>query len=227
MRERQSRRVARPGRKQASSSAAGMRPAIRDWTAGMSVFVPQGYERGYDYPLLVWLSDPTSPGFDLGRVMPRMSLRNFVAVHAVGGGTAVSRAVDRVRDRLSIHPRRVWLVGHAAGGTEAFRVACRDPDSFAGVVSLGGSFPLDEGLFARIQAVRRLPMLYCCRSDAAAASAAHTDRTLRLFHAAGAMLAMRIYKGTGELSKATLGDVNRWLMDETCGTAAGLRAHVA
>jgi hypothetical protein len=24
-----------------------------------------------------------------------------------------------------------------------------------------------------------------------------------------------------------LGDVNRWLMDETCGTAAGLRAHVA
>jgi len=227
MRERQSRRSARSERSRVNRAPATTRPAMRDWTSGMSVFVPQAYEAGYDYPLLVWLSDPTSAGFDLGRVMPRLSLRNFVAVHAVGGGAAVCRAVDRVRERLSIHPRRVWLVGHGAGGTEAFRVACRDPDAFAGVVSLGGPFPLDEGLFARVQAVRRLPMLYCCRSAAATTAAAHTDRTLRLFHAAGAMLAMRIYKGTGELSKAMLGDVNRWLMEETCGTAAGLRTHVA
>jgi len=227
MRERQSKRVVRSGRKQARSAPAAPRPAIRDWTAGTPVFVPQGYEPGYDYPLLVWLSDPTSARFDLGRVMSRLSLRNFVAVQAMGGGTAVSRAVDRVRERLSIHPRRVWLLGHGAGGTEAFRIACRDPESFAGVVSLGGPFPLDEGLFARVGAVRRMPMLYCCRNSTAAASAAHTDRTLRLFHAAGAMLAMRIYKGTEGLSKAMLGDVNRWLMDETCGTAAGLRAHVA
>jgi phospholipase/carboxylesterase len=217
----------RASRRNPSGVAASRHPrhVVSDWTMGMPVFVPQGYEAGYDYPLLVWLTDPTSTGFDLGRVMARLSLRNFVAVQAAGGSTAVWRAIDRVGDRLSIHPRRIWLIGQAAGGTEAFRVACRHPESFAGVVSLGGPFPLDEGIFSRIDAIRRMPMLQCCSTAAAAAGAAHTDRTLRLFHAAGAMLAMRIYPGTDQLSKAMLGDVNRWLMEEICGSSTGQHAH--
>ncbi|MEI6636407.1 MAG: alpha/beta fold hydrolase, partial [Planctomycetota bacterium] len=174
----------------------------------MPVFIPQAYEAGYDYPLLVWITDPLAGAFDLGRVMAGVSLRNFVAVQAAGGATAVWRAVDRVRDRLSIHPRRIWLVGQSTGGTEAFRIACRHPESFAGAVSLGGAFPLEESMFARIRDVRRMPMLYCCTAAAAASSASHTDRMLRLFHAAGAMLAMRMYQGSGDLSKAALGDVN-------------------
>jgi phospholipase/carboxylesterase len=193
----------------------------------MPVFVPQGYEPGYDYPLLVWVSDPLGERVDLARVMPRLSLRNFVAVRAAGGATAVWQAVDLVSSRLSIHPRRVWLVGRGSAGTEAFRVACRHPESFAGVVSLGGCFPLDESLFARVDAVRRLSMLHCCTAAEAVENAAHTDRTLRLFHAAGAMLAMRIYPDTNRPSRLMLADVNRWLMEETCGTAAGTRAAVA
>jgi hypothetical protein len=34
------------------------------------------------------------------------------------------------------------------------------------------------------------------------------------------MLAMRIYPGRNDLSKTILADVNRWLMDEICGTSA-------
>jgi pimeloyl-ACP methyl ester carboxylesterase len=175
----------------------------------------------------VWLADPLGPPVDLGRCMPRVSLRNFVAVEAAGGATAVWRAVDRVTDRLSIHPRRIWLVGHDSAGTEAFRIACRHPESFAGVVSLGGAFPLDESLFARIDAVRRLPMLYCCTAADAARAADRTDRMLRLFHAAGATLAMRIYPRRRDLVKAALADVSRWLMDEICGSAAGAWTAVA
>ncbi|MCE9630360.1 MAG: hypothetical protein K8S94_06545 [Planctomycetia bacterium] len=227
MRGRKSKQAPRRGRSTAEPLGAASRPAIADWTKGMSVFMPQGYEPGYDYPLLVWLTDPTERAFDLARVMTRVSLRNFVAVQAAGGETAVWRSVDAVSARLSIHPRRIWLIGHGSGGTEAFRIGCRHPEAFAGVVSLGGPFPLDESAFARVEAVRRLPMLYCCRGTSAVSAAAHTDRTLRLFHAAGAMLAMRIYPGSGELSRAALGDVNRWLMDEICGTSAGLRAHAA
>ncbi len=224
---RRSKQPARIERPAATPARVPARPAIADWTNGLPVFVPQAYEPGYDYPLLVWLTDPADRDFDLAGVMARMSLRNFVAVQAAGGDTAVWRAVDTVSARLSIHPRRIWLVGHGSGGTQAFRIGCRHPEAFAGVVSLGGPFPLDESAFARVEAVRRLPMLYCCRGSAAVSAAAHTDRTLRLFHAAGAMLAMRIYPGSGELSRAALGDVNRWLMDEICGTSAGLRAHAA
>jgi phospholipase/carboxylesterase len=199
-----------------------------DWTGGLPVFVPQGYEPGYDYPLLVWLPDSDARPFDLGRAMARTSLRNFVAVQPRGagdGGEAVWRAIDRVASRLSVHPRRTYLIGSGAGGTAAFRLACRHPESFAGVVSLGGPFPLDEGLFARIETLRRLPMLLCCRTADVASGAAAVDRTLRLFHAAGATLSLRIYPGGKDLSRTRLADVNRWIMEDVCGATASLQPH--
>lgn len=219
-----------------------------EWLGDDKVFTPLGYEPGYDYPLLVWLPDSSGPSFDLGRVMRRLSLRNFLAVQpaaptactgdipAGNREAGVWRAIDRVCERASVHPDRIYLIGQGLGGSDAFRIACRHPQAFAGVVSLGGHFPLAESLFARLHDVRRLPMLLCChrtssRQDVRSAPcgvpddvAAHTDRTLRLFHAAGAMLALRIYPGRSDLSKAILGDVNRWLMDEVCGTATPVRS---
>jgi len=184
---------------------------------GAEVFVPLGYEPGYDYPLLAWLPGATG-GPTLGKLMARVSLRNFVAVRPTARGpAALWRAIDRVRDRLSVHPRRLYLIGHGRAGTEALRIACRDPGACAGVVSLGGPFPLDEAAFARLDAVRRLPMLLCRRAAGTAADAAHADRTLRLFHAAGATLAMRIYASGPMRSATVLGDVNRWLMEDVCG----------
>ena len=193
-------------------------------TEGM--FVPTGYEPGYAYPLLVWLPDASRGRFDLGRTMSRVSLRNHVAVQPLRADDAnadrealVWRAIDNVRDRVSINPRRIFLLGQGSGGTEAFRIACRHATAFAGVISIGGSFPLREGLFGRLEEVRRLPMLLCCHREAPAEVVGPTDSTLRLFHAAGAMLAMRIYPGRNDLSKTILADVNRWLMDEICGSS--------
>lgn len=189
------------------------------------VFVPTGYEPGYAYPLVVWLADPRRPAFDLGRTMARVSLRNHVAVQPLPAPddadteAAVWRAIDRVRDALAIHPGRIFLVGHGRGGTEAFRIGCRHAGAFAGVVSLGGPFPHGERALARLADVRRLPMLFCCRKEAAAAVLRPTEATLRLFHAAGATLAMRIYPGRDDLSRMILADVNRWLMDEICGVS--------
>lgn len=209
-----------------------------DWLGDDRLFTPLGHEPGYDYPLLVWL--PGSPEaarrkkpFALGRVMPRVSLRNFVAVQpcigphespSVGLDEAVWRSIERVGDRIAIHPDRIFLVGQGTGGSDAFRIACRHPREFAGVISLGGPFPLDESLFSQLADVRRLPMLFCSRRSSVMEQAAHTDRTLRLFHAAGAALAMRIYPGSNDLSKAVLADVNRWIMDEVCGTPAAVHS---
>jgi hypothetical protein len=62
-------------------------------------------------------------------------------------------------------------------------------------------------------------MLLCCRPAGGSDAARHVDTMLRAFHAAGAMLSLRIYPSSEDLSKAVLGDVNRWLMDDVCGTA--------
>ena len=205
-----------------------------EWLGDDRLFTPLGHEPGYDYPLLVWLPEstqesPRKKAFDIGRVMQRVSLRNFVAVQpvigpheppAVGLDEAVWRSIERVRDRIAIHPDRIFLVGQGEGGSNAFRIGCHHPREFAGVISLGGPFPLDEALFAQLADVRRLPMLLCCRRSSVMEQAVCTDRTLRLFHAAGAALAMRIYSGRNDLSKAVLADVNRWVMDEVCGKPA-------
>lgn len=215
----------------ADGQDAGMPCLASEWLGDDRLFTPLGHEPGYDYPLLVWLpetprGDTRKRPFELGRVMQRVSLRNFVAVQPVVGpddsagmglDEAVWRSIERVRDRIAIHPDRIFLVGHGEGGSNAFRIGCRHPREFAGVISLGGPFPLDEGLFAQLADVRRLPMLLCCRRSTAMEQAAATDRTLRLFHAAGAALAMRIYPGGNDLSKAVLADVNRWVMEEVCG----------
>ena len=193
-------------------------------SGGDDVFLPMGYEAGYSYPLIVWLDDPRGRRFDLGRVMQRVSLRNCVAVcparedRAIDREEAVWQAIDRLRERVSIHPGRIFLAGQGEGGTEAFRIACRHAADFAGVISLGGQFPHGEALFSRLSAIRQLPMLLCCRREAPDAVVQPTDRTLRLFHAAGALLTMRIYPGHNDLSKPILADVNRWIMDEICGS---------
>ena len=213
-----------------AAAGAGRRKLSRNlaanWTGDAQVFVPRGYEPGYDYPLLVWLSNE-GDSFDLGRAMARVSLRNFVAVQPARDGAAMWRAIDRVTDRLSIHPRRIWLVGHGSSGTDAFRTACQHPDAFAGVVSLGGDFPHSEPVLGRLAEVRRMPMLLCSQAAALAANPTPLDRTLRLFHSCGGTLTVRIYQQGSCLSRATLADVNRWLMDELCGATVPLQPHGA
>jgi phospholipase/carboxylesterase len=45
-----------------------------------SLFGPQHYEPGYAYPLLVWLHGPGDDERQLQRIMPLISLRNYVGV---------------------------------------------------------------------------------------------------------------------------------------------------
>ena len=195
------------------------------------IFLPRGYEPGYDYPLLVWLPAADEHRFDLGRTMARLSLRNYLAVRADVSDEAEGcfRAIDHMVERYSVHHRRIYLIGTGSGGTAAFRLACQHADAFAGVISLGGRFPIDEGLLGRLGAVRRLPMLLCCGTAAAAANgplAADVDRTLRLFHAAGGLFGLRLYPQAGgpswrpAVNRAVLHDVDRWIMDEVCRVPA-------
>jgi pimeloyl-ACP methyl ester carboxylesterase len=121
----------------------------------------------------------------------------------------------------------MWLVGHRSGGTDAFRMACRHPEAFAGAVSLGGRFPLGEPVLGKLDMIRQMPLLLCSKASDVAAEPAALDRTLRLFHACGGTLAVRIYQKGNELSRTTLGDVNRWLMDELGAATSSLQPHGA
>ncbi|MBU6387985.1 MAG: hypothetical protein KGS49_18735, partial [Planctomycetes bacterium] len=44
------------------------------------LFVPEHYESGYAYPLLVWLHSDHSSEYELDSVMHSLSMRNYAAV---------------------------------------------------------------------------------------------------------------------------------------------------
>lgn len=212
--------------------------------ARVALFAPLHYEENYAYPLLIWLHGPGENELQLRRVMPLMSLRNYVGIGLCGtmpdthvGQPAaytwsqqpahVSQAAERMAagialacQRFNIHPQRIFLAGFAAGGTMAYRLALLQPDCFAGVLSLCGEFPRRQGALRRFQAARRLAVFVGCGRYSTAYSDAMAAEDLRLLYAAGMQVELRQYPCGQELCPAMLEDMDRWIMAHVTGEAA-------
>lgn len=203
-----------------------------------SVFTPLHYEQGYAYPLLVWLHGDGGSERELRRVMPHVSVRNYVAVAARGAadgdadasgyswrdsaaGAAdaaddVRRSIDLAMGRYHVHQDRVFIAGYQGGGTMALRLAMSYPEWFAGAISLGGPMPSGDAPLRRVNEARHLPlMLACCRECRQYAPRRVAD-DLRLLHSAGFSLALRQYPGETGLTTAMLSDMDRWMMGLIC-----------
>ena len=135
-----------------------------------ALFGPLHYEPGYAYPLIIWLHGPANDEHQLRRVMPLVSMRNYVAVAPRGlcqigkdgpfgfGWPQTDEACEQAEhhifdalevaaEKFHISRRKVFLAGFDQGGTMAFRVALSHPQHFAGVLSLGGRFPVGPNSF--------------------------------------------------------------------------------
>lgn len=238
-------------REQASPSSTGATPTFAGSLArsrdanGLDpcFFVPLHYEPNYAYPLLVWLHGPDDDPTQLKRVMPHISLRNYVAV-APGGGNLqphdgapgavrlswpqraeglataieqVEECVARARQRFHIAERRVFLAGYDSGGSMALRLGFAVPEMFAGVASLGGPFPYGQHSLAHLHRLRRLPVMVAQGRDSRAYPIRGLCDELRLYHAAGMSLTVRQYPCGQELTTQMLSDLNRWLMELVTG----------
>jgi phospholipase/carboxylesterase len=204
-----------------------------------ALFAPLHYEAGYAYPLLVWLHGRGPDEGQLMRIMPQVSIRNYVAVAPrgiclSGGGGAeeerygwqqsedhIQRAEQRIFDsietsqrRFHIARQRVFLAGFDCGGTMAFRVAMTHPTRFAGVLSLCGAFPSGSAPFGNLLQARRLPVFLAVGRDSREYPSAEVCQHLRLFHAAGLSITLRQYPCGHVLWPQMLADVTRWIMDQ-------------
>ena len=194
-----------------------------------SVFVPMHYEKNYAYPLIVWLHSDGQDASEVHEIMPRISMRNYVAVapeiksdngdwpqkgQAINAThDAVIAAVDQARTQFNINPQRIYLAGFGSGATMAFRVALERPELFAGVLAMNGPLPTVGTPLSHWDRSRKLPVFWAhCRKST------HFDQQqlceqLRLLHIAGFSLTLRQYPGGDEISDNLLGDVNRWVME--------------
>ncbi len=222
-------------------SAGQFMPARRGMHTAL--FAPLHYEPNYAYPLLVWLHGPGDDENQLKRIMPLVSLRNYVAVavrgpsqaHRAGGKPGftwtrhraeaalhderVFEAIEIAQARFRISPGRVFLAGFDCGGTMAFRLAMDHPHHFAGVLSLCGEFPAGRTPLGRLAEARRLPIFLCCGRDSRKYPPTAVCDHLRLFHSAGMQVALRQYPCGHEIAPAMLADMDRWIMEQLAGAA--------
>ncbi len=205
-----------------------------------SLFTPLHYEKKYSYPLLIWLHGPSDDERQLQRVMPLISMRNYAAVGPRGtqrmescgftwGQTDLScvSAEQRVFDcleaastKFNIASRRIFLAGFEAGGTTAFQIGLRNPDRFAGVLSLGGPFPLNRNPLTRLDEARSLPLFIAQGRDSEQYPIERVCEELQLFHVAGLSVTLRQYPCGDELNTQMLSDMDRWMMEIVTGISA-------
>ncbi len=209
-----------------------------------ALFGPLHYEPGYGYPLIVWLHGDGEDERQLTRVMPLISMRNYVAVAPRGthvaadqGGfgwhqseEAIAQADQRVRGGIAaarrkfhVSAKRVFLAGFGTGGTMAFRLAMRSPSLYAGVLSLCGPFPRDYAPLGQLDDARRLPVLLAAGRDSCEYPPEQVCDDLRLFHTAGLSTSLRQYPCGQELSPQMLADMDRWMIEQisSADVAAG------
>ena len=230
------------------------------------LFSPIHYEPGYAYPLFVWLHDGGNDERQLMRLMPLLSLRNYVGVAPQGitisdpqcvqppkskvgrpgsldvmeiiengirsrvrydwlqSEEAISDAERRVFDCISVAKQknnvaadRIFLAGFGSGGTMALRLGLLYPESFAGVVSIGGAFPTGNLPFRQWNTARNLPVLFAIGENSTVFSPGDVCEALELFYTAGLPMVVREYPCGQEIAPAMLQDANRWIMEKVCG----------
>ncbi len=223
-----------PPRRQLETAQAN-RPARTP--TGIQTFTPLHYEPKYNYPLIVWLHDDGGDAGDLQRVMPLISLRNYVGVAITGEPLPTRRgcawrqsaegiiaaenqladALELVAQKFSIHSQRIFLAGSGAGGTLALRLALRNPDRFAGALTLGGEFPRGQSPLSMLAAARRLPLFIAHCRDSVRYPVERLCEELKLFHTAGLAATIRQYPCGDEVNTQMLHDLDLWLMERVTG----------
>ena len=213
-----------------------------DGQDSLGFFVPLHYESNYAYPLLVWLHGPGDNEAQLKRIMPLVSMRNYVAVAPRGtfpeqdgcdrrekfcwrqdphsimlAEQRLNCCIDAACQRFHVDPKKIFLAGYECGGTMAFRLAMSLPDLVAGVVSVGGPFPQNHFPLRAIGKARRVPLLIAHGRDSQKYPVDQVCADLRLFHSAGMKVTLRQYPCGDDITTTMLTDLDAWVMEQVTG----------
>lgn len=171
------------------------------------LFVPESYEPGYAYPLVVWMHSDLSSEMEIDGVMEALSRRNYVALAMRGnlrargsanrfrwGQTATDCAVaedlvwtgiSSVVDELSINPAKMFIVGFGTGGTMAQWIGLKYAAQLAGVVSIQGAFPKTPRALSNWKSARKIPTLFIQRQGSTLCDESEMARALKIAHQSG------------------------------------------
>ena len=203
---------------------------------GCATFVPENYEPGYAYPLIVWLHGSGSNERELSSLMPAISAQNYIGVALRGKLPAANSLpgtfrwsqsdnqmtsleselhdiVIDLRRSFHIHSERIYLAGFDDGAGVALKLLLRRPEWFAGAVTLGGNVSGGDMPLKRFRELRGKRLLIGGGSEK------NGRRTIsqivaagRLLHSAGLSVSTRIYDAGHEITPQMLTDIDHWIM---------------
>ncbi|MCA9087546.1 MAG: hypothetical protein KDA90_02800 [Planctomycetaceae bacterium] len=118
--------------------------------------LPENYEPGYAYPLIVSLHANGGSEQHIHGWLPHISSQNYVGLGLRGpkldrscmpgrfcwpqrrakAQESLNSALEEILEDWSVHPHRIHLLGEGAGASIALKLWMRRPERFAGVVCL-------------------------------------------------------------------------------------------
>lgn len=207
-------------------------PAISLIDEPHAIALPEVYEPGYAYPLIVWFHSNGATEDELFDALPMISERNYLAVAlrgslpqedgarwstSMGGTLEVTRRVEEIvrgmQQKFNVNPQRVYLAGIGAGGTTALEVMLERPEAFAGAACLCGEFPTVDKPLARFRGLRGRRLLLSTTYSCPDVKVIDLVNSGRMLYAAGMQVGTRIYQQSGDAAKEKmLRDIDHWIM---------------
>lgn len=120
-------------------------PSSTEWSADSPrVYLPDGFEKNYSYPVLVWLNDDSPAVFQ--QRMREISDRNYVGIQIPWSSSMndlpekqmprIEAAVNAVSEYANLHSERVYLMGERSCGAAALQAVLASPLKFAGFLAV-------------------------------------------------------------------------------------------
>ncbi len=195
---------------------------------GLSVFTPLDYLCSYRYPLLVWLHSQDSTEQELLKIIPKISLRNYVCAAPAGFSVnktiawpihqlheielRVLETINQVRGSMNIHSRRIFIAGIQSGGTAAMALALSRPDLFAGAASFNGPVPRFHVMFRQFKLQKKQSYFVGIPANPEGYPAALLKEDIDMFNNAGINIQFKDYSAETDTNRVMYSDLNRWIM---------------
>lgn len=203
-----------------------------------TVYLPEHYEAGYAYPLIVWFHGDGASENELHRVMPMISDRNYIGVALRGDVTSangcswsadaanspelmndVRLIATALRRQYHIHSERIYLAGFGSGATTAVKLMLNKPEWFGGVISFSGEMPSTDAPMARADELKDKRVLLATNLSASKTGVGDVVAAGRMLYSVGMKVGTRVYQDSATVpTTKMLRDLDSWLMDDICGS---------
>jgi phospholipase/carboxylesterase len=181
--------------------------AQSDWP--VSIYIPERYEEGYAYPLIIWFHSDANDEDQLEQVMSSVSSQNYIGLalrgnrtHETAGGfrwdsgslnfgsvpltDLLHVTTCRLRQAFHIHSERIFIAGAGNGADVAMQTMIQRPDWFAGAILLDPPCQSDCLKSERLTDLRGKPMLVTVARSTPHDRLARNVETVRILRSAGA-----------------------------------------